>query len=63
MARGPLAVEGTARLAAVQTAPVWLDREATVRKACELIREAGSAGADLVGFPENFIPGHPSWYY
>ncbi|MBO0875356.1 MAG: carbon-nitrogen hydrolase family protein, partial [Pseudonocardia sp.] len=43
--------------------PVWLDREATVRKACELIREAGSAGADLVGFPENFIPGHPSWYY
>jgi nitrilase len=63
MSRGPLTGEGTARLAAVQAAPVWLDREATVAKACELIREAGAAGADLVGFPENFIPGHPSWYY
>lgn len=63
MSSGPLTGEGTARLAAVQAAPVWLDREATVAKACELIREAGAAGADLVGFPENFIPGHPSWYY
>jgi len=63
MSTGPLERAGTVRLAAVQAAPVWLDRAATVRKACELIREAGAAGADLVGFPENFIPGHPSWYY
>jgi nitrilase len=53
----------TAKLAAVQASPVWLDRDATVHKACALIAEAGAAGADLVGFPENFIPGHPSWYY
>lgn len=51
------------RLAAAQAAPVFLDRDATVRKACELIEEAGRAGADLVGFPEGFIPGHPVWYY
>lgn len=51
------------RLAAVQAAPVWLDREATIEKACHLIREAGANGADLIGFPENFIPGHPAWYY
>ncbi len=51
------------RLAAVQAAPVWLNREATLDKACALIREAGAGGADLVGFPENFIPGHPVWYY
>lgn len=51
------------KLAAVQASSIWLDRDATVAKACALIEEAGSAGADLVGFPENFIPGHPSWYY
>lgn len=63
MTRDPFANGRSPRLAAVQAAPVWLDREATVAKACGLIREAGAAGADLVGFPENFIPGHPSWYY
>src|SRR5581483_12375544 len=51
------------RLAAVQAAPKYLDRDHAVRKACELIREAGANGADMVGFPENFIPGHPVWYY
>ena len=51
------------RLAAAQAAPHFLDRDATVEKACELIREAGRAGADIVGFPEGFIPGHPVWYY
>jgi nitrilase len=53
----------TAKLAAVQASPVWLDRDATVKKACALIEEAGAAGANLIGFPENFIPGHPSWYH
>ncbi|AUI53680.1 carbon-nitrogen hydrolase family protein [Arthrobacter crystallopoietes] len=53
----------TAKLAAVQASPVWLNRDATVQKACDFIAEAGAAGADVIGFPENFIPGHPSWYY
>lgn len=51
------------KLACVQAAPVWLNREATVEKACRLIREAGANGADVIGFPENFIPGHPVWFY
>lgn len=51
----------TVRLAAVQAAPIYLDREATVRKACALIAEAGRGGADVIGFPEGFVPGHPSW--
>lgn len=50
-------------VAAVQAAPVWLNRQATVDRACDLIAEAGTLGADLIGFPENFIPGHPNWYY
>lgn len=50
------------RLAAVQAAPVILDREATVEKTCRMIREAGANGAALIAFPEGFIPAHPSWY-
>jgi aliphatic nitrilase len=50
------------RLAAVQAASVILDREATVDKACRMIREAGDNGAALIAFPEGFIPAHPSWY-
>lgn len=50
-------------LAAVQASSVWLDRDATVEKACELIREAGRQGASFIAFPENFIPGHPSWFH
>lgn len=53
----------TVRLAAVQAAPVFLDREATVDKACRLIVEAGANGADVVGFPEGFIPAHPVWFH
>jgi nitrilase len=53
----------TIRLAAAQAAPVLLDREATVRKACRIIEEAGDAGVDVVGFPEGFIPAHPVWFH
>jgi nitrilase len=51
------------RVAAVQAAPVYLDREATVEKAVSLIRQAADGGARLVVFPEGFIPGHPLWYH
>ena len=51
------------RVAAMQVAPVFLDRAATTAKACDLIREAGRNGAEFVVFPEGFIPAHPSWYH
>ncbi len=53
----------TVKLAAVQAAPVWLDRDATVAKACALIEEAADNGAELIGFPEGFLPAFPDWYH
>lgn len=50
-------------VAAVQAAPVFLDRPATVDKACRLIAEAGAAGAKLAVFPECFIPTYPFWVW
>lgn len=50
------------KLAAVQAASVHLDRQATVAKACALITQAGALGADLIAFPEGFIPAHPCWF-
>jgi nitrilase len=47
------------RVAVVQAAPVLFDREATVKKACRLIREAAGLGAQLILFPEAFIPAYP----
>ena len=46
-------------VAVVQAAPVLFDREATVEKACSLIEEAAEQGAQLVLFPEAFIPAYP----
>ena len=51
------------KVAAVQATPVFLDREATIDKACELIAEAGSEGARLIVFPEAFIPSYPDWVW
>jgi nitrilase len=56
-------VYGTVRVAAVQAASVFLDREASIDKACRIIREGGENGARLIGFPEGFVPAHPLWYH
>ncbi len=50
-------------VAAVQAAPVFLDREATVDKACGLVDKSRAAGAGLVVFPETFVPTYPDWVW
>ena len=47
--------------ATVQAAPVFLDRKGTVEKVIRLIKEAAGEGAELVVFPEAFIPTYPYW--
>ena len=53
----------TLRVAAVQAAPSFLNLEETVEKACGLIIEAGTQGADLIVFPEVFISGYCHWLH
>jgi nitrilase len=49
------------RVAAVQAAPVFMDREATLARVADLTRSATDDGAELVVFPEAFVPGPPVW--
>jgi nitrilase len=49
------------RAAAVQAAPVFLDRDATLDKLDALVLKAVDAGAELVVFGESFIPAFPVW--
>ncbi len=49
------------RAAAVQAAPVFLDRDATIDKLDTLVQKAVDAGADLIVFGESFIPAFPVW--
>ncbi|PPD15868.1 MAG: aliphatic nitrilase [Methylobacterium sp.] len=49
------------KAAAVHAAPVFLDKSATTEKAISIMREAAKAGAELIAFPETFIPAFPVW--
>jgi len=50
-----------ATVAAIQAAYVLMDREATLEKTEVLLKEAAANGANLVAFPEVFVPGTPLW--
>jgi nitrilase len=48
------------RVACIQAEPVVLNREATLDKLEQLAAEAAAAGAQLLVFPETFVPAYPS---
>ena len=53
-------MERPVTVACVQVEPVVFDREATLDKVAALAAEAAGAGAELVVFPETFVPVYPS---
>ncbi|ROZ52772.1 carbon-nitrogen hydrolase family protein [Rhodococcus sp. WS1] len=51
----------TFRAAAVQAEPVWNDIDGGIDKTIALVSQAASEGADIIAFPEVWIPGYP-WF-
>ncbi len=48
-------------VAAVQAAPIYMSLERSLARALELIAEAARRRAQLVVFPETWLPGYPAW--
>ncbi|MGO6904223.1 nitrilase-related carbon-nitrogen hydrolase, partial [Rhizobium ruizarguesonis] len=47
------------RVAAAQIAPDLTSREKTLARVLDAIREAAAKGAELIAFPETFVPWYP----
>lgn len=53
-------MDATVKVACVQAEPVVLDRERTIDRLEAIVAEAAGQGAQLVVFPETFVPVYPS---
>ena len=49
------------RVAISQSAPVYLDKQASLDKALGILQEAAKKGVQLVAFGETWFPGYPAW--
>lgn len=54
--------KGSVKVAAVQYPPVFLDKDATIDRARDLVHEASENGAEVVAFSECYISGYPAYY-
>ena len=62
MVKKVLGGRSSVRVAAVQASPVFFNKDKTIDKACGLIRQAAAGGAELIAFPETFVPGYPAYF-
>jgi len=49
------------KVAMAQIAPVWLNKNETLKKVIAAVKEAGEEGAELIVFGEALVPGYPFW--
>ncbi|HLY97562.1 MAG TPA: carbon-nitrogen hydrolase family protein [Candidatus Angelobacter sp.] len=49
------------RAAISQTAPVYLDKQASLERALAAMQDAAKKGAQILAFGETWLPGYPAW--
>lgn len=52
-------LKNTCKIAVIQATPIMFDKEKCLQKALELITKCAAEKAELIVFPELFIPGYP----
>ncbi|MCA9017366.1 MAG: hypothetical protein KDA77_18735, partial [Planctomycetaceae bacterium] len=59
----PQRIQPMKKVAIIQESPCILDKKGTLEKAVDLINNASANGAELIVFPEAFVPGYPAWIW
>jgi len=54
-------MDNTLKIGMAQIAPVWLDKQGTIKKVEQSIIEASREGCELIVFGEALLPGYPFW--
>ncbi len=57
-----MSTRGVLRVAVMQSTPAYLDKVGTLDGVAASVREVGP-DADLIAFPESFVPGYPDWVW